>query len=482
MIMKFKNKIFASSLLLLVAIGGVSCKKYLDVNANPLSSLKVEPKLLFGYAVTAWDVSKNSGDNYLAVGFVGQTFSSGGDFSGNWGSSNLYNMSSNVLTNNWRGYYANTGLNLKTAIKLAEENKDPNTAAQCKIILAQVLYETTTLYGDVPFSEAFKIDEFPYPKYDSQKDVLGGLIAMLDEATAQMNSANPLKISDYDIFYKGNLDQWKKYANSLKLKILMLMVDKDPSKAAAIGALVSNPTGLISTAADNCRILYSETPNNENPKYRLFLGDDPLTYAGKVSTDIMIPKKDPRLSRYFDKPEGETEFIGVEANVDADKHTSTLGSYLLRKAAPSLIISAQEMLFFQAEAYARGLGVTKDLAKAQGLFKDAVVAAMTFYEVPKASIDTYVAANLADLTKVADPVKEIHIEQWIDLIDRPAEAFVQWRRSGPEGSEVPKLTLPKDATPGPLFRRFVLPQEELGANINIPQPTAVYSEKMWFDL
>ncbi|AOM76545.1 SusD/RagB family nutrient-binding outer membrane lipoprotein [Pedobacter steynii] len=480
--MKLKNKIFAGSLLLLVAIGGVSCKKYLDVNENPLSSLKVEPKLLFGYAVTAWDVSKNSGDNYIALGFIGQTFSSGADFSGNWGSSNLYTVNSTALGNNWKTYYSNTGFNLVTAIKLAEAKNDFNTVAQCKIVLAQVMYEATTLYGDVPFSQAFQIEAFPYPKYDSQKDVLEGIITMLDQAVAQIDVNSTLKISDYDIFYNGNLDKWKKLANSIKLKTLMVMVDKDPSKAAAVGALVSNPTSLISSAADNFRVLYTETTNNENPKYRLFLGEDPLTYASKVVTDIMVPKKDPRLSRYFDKPAGETEFIGVGANVDADKHTSTLGNYLLRKTAPSLIFSYQEMLFLQAEAYARGLGVTKNLTTAQELYKKAIIAAMNFYEVPPADITTYIDNNLVDLTKAADPVKEIHLEQWIDLVDRPADAFVQWRRSGSDGNEVPKLTLPKDATPGPLFRRFVLSPEEIAGNPNIPTPTPVHTDKMWFDL
>ncbi|MNW04598.1 hypothetical protein D3C71_2007070 [compost metagenome] len=107
---------------------------------------------------------------------------------------------------------------------------------------------------------------------------------------------------------------------------------------------------------------------------------------------------------------------------------------------------------------------------------------MNFYEVPQADITTYIENNLVDLTKAADPVKEIHIEQWIDLVDRPADAFVQWRRSGTDGNEVPKLTLPKDATPGPLFRRFVLSPEEIAGNPNIPTPTPVHTDKMWFDL
>lgn len=62
------------------------------------------------------------------------------------------------------------------------------------------------------------------------------------------------------------------------------------------------------------------------------------------------------------------------------------------------------------------------------------------------------------------------------------EAFVQWRRSGPDGSEVPALTLPIGATNGALIRRFTLSPDEITANPNIPSPTPKYFDKTWFDL
>lgn len=85
-------------------------------------------------------------------------------------------------------------------------------------------------------------------------------------------------------------------------------------------------------------------------------------------------------------------------------------------------------------------------------------------------------------SSASNPVKEIHLQQWIDLMDRPMEAFVQWRRSGPDGSEVPALTLPIGATNGPLIRRFTLSPDEISANTNIPSPTPKYYDKAWFDL
>lgn len=484
--MKIRNKIFAGSLFLLIAMAGVSCKKYLDINSNPLSASKVEAKLLFGYAVTAWDVSKNSGDNYIALGFLAQTLSSGGDFSENWGSSNLYNISTNIIGNGWKVYYSTAGFNLKQAIKAAESAKPVNNngAAQCKIVLAQILFEATSLFGDVPYSEAYDIDKFPYPKYDGQKDVLESLLKLLDEANAQIDVASTEKIGDYDVFYSGDMSKWKKLANSIKFKILLTMVDKDPSKAAAIGALAQAPGSMIASAAENFRVLYTEATNNENPKYRLFLGTNPFTYANKTVVDWMVPKNDPRLPKFFDIPAGATGYIGVPANVDADPKTSLISKYLYRKTAPSLIISFQEMSFLQAEVYARGIGVPKNLATAQTLFKQGLQASMEFYQADPAAISTYMAPGgpLVNLVTAADPVKEIHMEQWIDLMDRPMDAFWQWRRSGPDGSEVPLLTVPFGATAGPLFRRLPLSDDEIRANPNIPNPQPKYTDKVWFDL
>lgn len=461
-----------------------ACKKFLDINKDPNKSTEVEPKLLFGYAVTAWDVNKNSGDSWMNLGFIGQTIANGGDFSENWGAFDIYDLSQTSMSNNFRMAYSTAGNNLVQAIKIAESSSpaNNNAAAQCKILLAQIMFETTMNFGDIPYSQAFEPEKYPNPKYDSQKDILEDLLLTLDEAKSQMDPASPLKIADYDIFYSGDLAKWKKYANSLKFKILMAMVDKDPSKASAIAALVQDPTQLVNAASENVRVPYSKTPNNENPKYRLFLEDNPFTYANKVMTDIMVPKNDPRLSRYFDLPDGETQYIGVESNVDADEHTALLGRYMFRKDAPSLIVSYQEMLFLEAEVYARGIGVTKDISKANDLYKAALIEAMKFYEVPQAQIDNYIANNLVDLRTAADPVKEIHLEQWVDLMDRPVEAFIQWRRSGPDGSEVPTLKVPFGATSGALLRRYTLPSTETNSNSSAPSPIPAYYEKVWFDL
>src|SRR5690606_40222967 len=104
----------------------------------------------------------------------------------------------------WKLYYSSGGNNLLQAIRIAESARPVQNydAAQNKIVRAQFMYEDTTLYGDVPFSQAWNPEEFPYPVYDSQKEVLEGVISLLDEAVAQIELDNSLKIKDYDVYYQ----------------------------------------------------------------------------------------------------------------------------------------------------------------------------------------------------------------------------------------------------------------------------------------
>lgn len=462
-----------------------SCKKFLDINKSPITATAVDPKLLFGYAVVAWNASKNSGDSYIPMALIAQTLSSGGNYG--WGKTNLYseeNLSPFALGNTWKVYYSTAGNNLQLAIKTAAAANDKNTAAQCKIVLAELMYECTTTYGDVPFSQSWS--DVTYPKFDSQKDVFEGILKLLDQSIADLDPANPLKIGDYDIYYGGDIAKWKKLANSLKLKVLITMVDKDPTKAAAIGQLVQNPASLIASPNESWLHKYSTVANNENPKFRLNQryggGLQIFFFANKTVFDLMKPKNDPRIPKYFEKGPAAADYIAIGTEEEADDQSAIISNYLFRKNAPDPLLTYQEVSFMIAEAYTRGLGVAPNLALANTYFRQGVQAAMNFYEADPVAINTYLTTQLPDLTTAVNPLREIRTQQWIDFMDRPIDAFVLWRRSGPAGNEFPVLTLPLGATAGPLIRRWPYSPDEAAANPNTPNPAPRYYEKVWFDL
>lgn len=485
-----KKKILVYALSVLTCGLFSSCSDWLDINHDPNTAEEVDPGYLFNYVAVNWAGTRTGGDFYIPLSMSSQCQVDGGLDYGGWDES-VYNISPYSTGNTWKHYYSVGGNNLILAIKNAEEADivNHNAIAQCKIVLAEHIYETTMLWGDVPYSESWN-GTIKYPKFDSQESVLNSVLTLLDEALQAIDLNDDNAISEYDLYYKGDMNKWMELAKSLKFRTLMVMVDKDPSKATEIGKMLQ-AGGMISSSNANFLFPYSTDPGNRNPKYELIElvgGMQILFFASNYMIEPMQERNDPRISRYFE-PGADGKYRGLgnreNAATDADGNilSSVVSNYLFRGDAPELIYSYQEQLFFEAEAYARGLGVAQDLLKANELYKKAISEACKFYEVEDNAINTYVT-NLPELTTMTQEqaLYEIHMQQWIDLMDRPFEEFVQWRRSGSQGNEVPALQVPKDATSRELIRRWEYSPEEMTSNINAPKESPKIWEKLWFDL
>ncbi len=479
-----KNLIIIS---IIVAMIATSCEDWLDVNTSPNNSTETAPDDLFSYASVSYGANRVGGDNYMPIGFMNQSISTGGSFGWGYGE-DRYDVSPYSVGNTWKMYYSTSGNNLQLAIDIAEA-ADPvqnNVAAQAKILMAELIYECTMIYGDIPYTQAWN-SEYAYPEFDSQEDILKGLINDLDEAIAQIDPTDPIRIMESDLFYGGDMDKWIKLANSMKLRIYLTMYDQIPSLASDIAALLNKE--LISSADDNFQFPFYDSPDNENIKFKLFdkyaNGANFWVFANSNVFDFMEQYNDPRIPVFFDEgPEAaEGEFHAVETATEADGTSSTISMYLYRPDAPELIFSYSEMLFFIAEIHARGIGVAVDLTKANEYLRDAVEASMLFYEVPQDSITAFLTSELPDISglSAAAALKEIHIQHWIDLMDRSLDGWIQSRRSGDAGSEVPNLKLPDGAPAGGIMRRWPYPDDELTGNINAPSELPQIYDKMWFD-
>lgn len=472
---------------LIISMFVTSCETWLDVNTNPNTATSANPDDLFAYAAVSYGANRTGGDNYQPIGFMNQSLATGGSFGWGYGE-DWYDISPYSVGNTWKMYYSTSGNNLQLAIKIAEETEPVanNTAAQAKILMAELIYECTCIYGDIPYSQAWSAD-YAYPEFDSQEAIFNGLLADLDSAIMQIDLEDPVRIVESDQFYGGDLNKWIKLANSLKLRIMMTMYDKDPSVATDIAALLSEE--MISSADDNFMFPFFDTPENENIKFKLLdkyaSGQNLWIFANSNVFDFMEMYNDPRIPVYFDEGPAAApgEFHAVETATEADEFSSTISLYLYRADAPEVIFSYSEMLFFLAEIYARGIGVAVDLTQAAAYFEEAVEEAMLFYEVPQAEIDAFLASDLPDISTMtaADALYEIHVQHWIDLMDRSLEGWIQSRRSGDDGSEVPNLQLPEGAPAGGIMRRWPYPDDELTGNINAPSELPQIYDKLWFD-
>jgi hypothetical protein len=77
------------------------------------------------------------------------------------------------------------------------------------------------LYGDIPYTEAGRPAQFSYPKYDTQEEIYKSMLAELDEA--QANLSGTAVMGSQDLYFQGDGAKWKKFANSLMLRLLCVL-------------------------------------------------------------------------------------------------------------------------------------------------------------------------------------------------------------------------------------------------------------------
>jgi hypothetical protein len=202
----------------LVGILGTSCKKsWLDINSNPSALPYSTPDYLFTGAVNRV-ASQSLGPHEL-----------GSYWSGQWTYSNTYIISTTIFAyqfnntnfNYWDGWY-DVLKDFQSSIDLADQTGQPYMKGPAKVMKAYVMQQVVDCYGDAPFSDALKGSASLAPKFDDQKTVYENLIKLLDEAIADLkaNAFQPQGTAA-DIVMKGNVTNWVRFANSLKLRILI---------------------------------------------------------------------------------------------------------------------------------------------------------------------------------------------------------------------------------------------------------------------
>jgi hypothetical protein len=132
----------------------------------------------------------------------------------------------------------------------------------------------TDMYGDIPYTEGAhdRANFIAEPKYDTQESIYKDLFTELKAATDQLSDdPSKLSFSGADILFKGNVSSWRKFGNSLRLRMALRVRFVDNALAQKnIGEVINAP--LISTNAENARLL-SEGPTAPNENNR-----SPLTY------------------------------------------------------------------------------------------------------------------------------------------------------------------------------------------------------------
>jgi len=209
-----------------VALGLSSCQKYLNINDNPNSATSSTPELMLPQALTATAALENT-YNTMGAQLVGYMANAGGY--GGFGSNVTYSYGNGDYQGVWTSSYDNL-TDYQWIINNTEGNLDYsfyNGAA--KVMKALIFQQLVDTYNNVPYSDAFKETENLTPKYDDAKAVYDSIYALLDDALATINkgqadlsdndASNVQEFGKKDVLFGGKMDDWKKLANTVKLRI-----------------------------------------------------------------------------------------------------------------------------------------------------------------------------------------------------------------------------------------------------------------------
>ena len=302
-------------------------------------------------------------------------------------------------------------LNLKNEVET--DDIRTNKLATLEIEEIFIWENLVDTYGDVPYSEAFKPDEILTPKYDDAKTIYLDLINRIDAVTATIK---PASTGYADLVYGGNMAKWKKFANSIKLRLGMNLADVDPtlSKTTVESAITS---GVISSDDEAYKFKYDGNTFS-NPVFDNLVASNRNDFLpSELVVNTMKNLSDPRMDVWFTKVAGAYKG-GVFGELN-DPYTnfSQLGPYFRSATASSNLLSYAEVAFLKAEAAARNYSAG---GTAVDLYTAAVTESLRENGVSTANIATYLATNPYN---AANWKQSIGVQAWIAMFNK---GFASW--------------------------------------------------------
>ncbi len=375
-------------------------------------------------------------------------------------------LRASTTTGLFDGSYAVELQDLQLVIDRGQAEAEPGLYGPAMALKAWEVGILTDVFGDIPYLEAFQAEDgILNPIYDTQQAIYADLFATLGQVSTDLTGAqNELGASDP--IYGGVPAQWQKFANSVRARHALRVVNVDASMAGSqLTAAFAAPGGLITTNADNARLNWPGDGVYDNPWAANFKTRDDHRISNRLLT-YLSDYQDPRLEVYAMPAEtvvpeiaGQTMnycpggappcYVGLFNALDhADAsalipNTSRMGAAFYPGATaygtyggsggsfPSYLMTAAEVEFIRAEAAERSLGGLTP-AQAEGFYNAAITRSMEMWSIPAGDIATYlaqpeVAYNTGGTT--AERQTQIAIQKWLALFVDPIQAWSSFRRT-----------------------------------------------------
>lgn len=257
----------------------------------------------------------------------------------------------------WRNL-SGSCMNAVHMAQLAVTQDDPNSQAIAITLKAFYVSAMTDIFGDMPYSEAFRIvgDNITHPKYDEQQDIYASLCDELKTADGLYDTSATYDGAGYDLLYNGDLKKWRKFTNALRLRLL-LRQSRQVDVSAEMQEMVSDGV-LFENNADGAILRFTGVV----PFFNGFGPSGSLTAPAASQNKRMCSRLigllddsgDPRLSKYADPVtvSGQQIYAGMLSGqeddyINANKSiTSNYARALSSDTQPSTFMSYAEQRSF----------------------------------------------------------------------------------------------------------------------------------------
>lgn len=286
----------------------------------------------------------------------------------------------------------------------------------------------TDVYGDVPYTEASRADEGIFaPAYDEQSAIYNNILTELKRASDLIDTNGSLS---GDLLYNGDMTNWKRFANSLRLRLLLRSSDVQDN-GTAMREIVDNPDRYPVFASNDQHAVYQYSGSLPNlSPYSAGRGRAYDYYLG-IPTDHLIDllkaNNDPRLQAWFDPKPATTEYLGTAPGQNLGD-VGRPGDFASKAASffndPAKLnspwLTAAETQFILAEAAEKGL-IDGD---AKTYYDRAVTLSFAQWglEVPADFLAT-TAPYSADTEVLAE-------QKWLALYHNSVQGWLSWKRTG----------------------------------------------------
>jgi hypothetical protein len=508
--MKIYNLI-ASSALAVTVLFSACTDDFDELNVNPNGAT---PEKMAPAGVLASNMRKAfHEDRYEfwrgvvlhAERFSGQTAAG---YNGNWWSpSDSYTYNEGWTSAAWESYNtkSNNGFggalfaNSKLVLDFLKSNPDYTNAKEfegiAKTIQAFQFLKLTDLFGDIPYSQHSDVENYPSPEFDKQKDIYAGLeLVLRDVVENLLNSDSSIVLmTNSDLLYGGDVKQWQKFANALRLRMAIRQSTVDATNASSIltevvkfplpesnadNAGISRTTsttdlqnqywgffstwkgfnGEISYSWDSYNMTWGPGPGAFLPAYDIIeymkgsdLYEGEVNSAGNLTTNInpLSGIADPRINKFFMAPGGDAlnahkgmrprELYVLDAGEIVSKGSHPVEGNALNYSwmHPSIWydggdwnpVSLDYAEVCLSLAEAVQRGLVTYKQNAASWLKDGLDASCERWGANNSGFSSDVVTRF-NASTASDKLEILYVEKWISAYTVPHQSYASLRRTG----------------------------------------------------